>query len=402
MAAPNKRLRRGLHEYQLVGSLYPDHSMIMVDRPRPRLTRLDDKTRSASSVSSDSIASTETTSSSIEMPPTMTDLAPRSKLSIEGQSALINEAPASEESCSMQDLELMMHWCTTTYQSMARDVSAELLWKTTIPQLSLRFPSLRHGLLALSALQLAGASRNLERKWRYLLAARGHHAQALAGLYPDGAGELTQSQCNAAFALCCVLLVWPFAYCLIHNSVAEDEKPDVLDEFLEVFELMRWLVKAMMTTVERVADGELWPLVRPSASRPTMPDMSRLVVGAMQRQNAIEASRNPTHEAGVYENAIEHLSECLQQLMNGGEPKDFAFCWPLRIPGRFQDLVREREPFALVVLAHYAVTLHHLRDSWWMGNWGTRVLKEIVQLLGPEWRELISWPIDATGCFVPE
>jgi hypothetical protein len=37
-----------------------------------------------------------------------------------------------------------------------------------------------------------------------------------------------------------------------------------------------------------------------------------------------------------------------------------------------------------------------------MGDWGTRILREIGELLEPEWRELISWPIDATGCFIPE
>jgi hypothetical protein len=88
--------------------------------------------------------------------------------------------------------------------------------------------------------------------------------------------------------------------------------------------------------------------------------------------------------------------------MGGGEPTDFAFCWAYRIPVRFQDLIRERQPFALVVLAHYAVVLHHLHESWWMGSWGTRILNEIVDYLDPEWRELISWPIDATGCLVPE
>lgn len=333
----------------------------------------------------------------------MTDLVPPSKRLIEEcQPPLANVAPPSEESCNLQDLELMMHWCTTTYRSMARNRPAEALWQTVIPQLSLRFPSLRHGLLALSALQLAGATRNPERKWRYLLAAREHQAQALGGIHPDGGGELTQSQCNASFALCCVLLVWSFGYCLIDDSLDEDEKPDVLDEFLEVFELTRWLVRAMMTTMERVAGGELWPLVRPAVTPPTMPDMSRLIVRAMQRQNGIEAARDPTHEMGVYESTIEHLSSCLEQLMNGGEPKDFVFCWTFRVPGRFQDLVRERQPFALVVLAHYAVTLHHLRDTWWMGNWGARILKEIVNLLGSEWREMLIWPIDATGCSWPE
>jgi hypothetical protein len=43
-----------------------------------------------------------------------------------------------------------------------------------------------------------------------------------------------------------------------------------------------------------------------------------------------------------------------------------------------------------------------MHQAWWMGNWGTRILKEIADYLDPEWRELIRWPIDATGCSVPE
>lgn len=311
-----------------------------------------------------------------------------------------------EETLNLQDLELIMYWCTTTYRSMARDHTAEPLWQTVIPQLSLQFPSLRHGLLGLSALQLAGATTSTGRKWQYLDSARKHQAHALAGIRLDGVQDLTTAQCNASFALCCVLLVFSYAYCLIDDEEKDDEEkegkeqPDILDEFHEVFELTRWLVSAMMMTIDRVAAGELSPLVRPKVIRPTMPDMSQLVVSSLRRRNAFEAQRDPAHEKEVYDQAIEHLRSSLEQLMNGGEPKDFAFCWAFRVPVRYQDLVRERKPFALVVLAHYAVILHHLRDSWWMADWGIRILRAIDNCLEPGSRHLISWPIDATGgCF---
>lgn len=304
----------------------------------------------------------------------------------------------------LQDLELMMNWCTTTYRSMARDHRAETLWQMAIPQLSLLFPALRHGLMALSALQLAQHSSNPERKSRYLVSAQEHQSHALTGIQFDDIEEMSISQCNAAFALCCVLLVFPYAYCLIDDSNNEDEadQPDVLDEFLEVFRLTRWLVGAMILTRDRVASGELHPLVRLEQTTPNMPDMSQLVILALRRRNAAEAERVPSHEKDVYEQALEHLRYSLEQLMSGGEPKDFAFCWAFRIPVRFFDLVQERQPFALVLLAHYAVILHHLRESWWMGQWGNRLLKEIVGYLDPEWRELMTWPIDATGCLLPE
>lgn len=337
----------------------------------------------------------------------MTDLAPSSSQPKEeaGPPSCTTLPGGMEETLSPQDLELIMHWCTTTYRSMARDRIAEPLWQTVIPHLSLQFSSLRHGLLGLSALQLAGASTSAERKWQHLDSARKHQAHALAGVCLDGVQDLTMAQCNASFALCRVLLVFSYAYCLIDIEDDDDddeekegkEQPDILGKFQGVFELTRWLVGAMMMTMDRVAAGELSPLVRTEVTRPTMPDMSQLVVSSLRRRNVSEAQRDPAHEKEVYDQAIEHLRSSLEQLMNGGEPRDFAFCWPFRIPVRYQDLLRERKPFALVVLAHYAVILHHLRDSWWMADWGIRILREIDNSLEPGSRHLISWPIDATG-----
>lgn len=297
----------------------------------------------------------------------------------------------------------MMHWCTTTYKSLARDPPSEQIWQTIVPNLSLRYPALRHGILALSALHLASSSTGPSRRWRYLETARFHQTQALNDLRQDSQ-DLTDSECNATFALCCIMLVFTFGYCIleIENDEPDENQPGPLDEFFEIFQLTRWLVSIMMRLIERISVTELGPLIIPDDSRPTMPDMSRLVVLSLRRQNIMEAERDPAHEKEIYDSAIGHLSDSLEQLMKGGEPRVFAFCWCFRIPEPFLDLMTSHQPFALVVLAHYAVILHHLRDMWWMGDWGTRILREIGELLEPEWRELISWPIDATGCFIPE
>lgn len=331
----------------------------------------------------------------------MTDLVPgpNGLKQEEGQTSPAVLPLDMEEILHLDDLELMMHWCTTTYRSMARDHETESLWQTAIPQLSLRHPPLRHGLLALSALQLAGAGTTPSHKLRMLVSAREHQSRALEGIPIHGTHDLTTAQCNALYALCSVLLVFSFAYCIVEDDAqgVGGEQPDTLDEFLEVFELIRWLVSAMTMVMDRVAGGDLHSLIRHETIRPTMPDMSRLVVFALRRQNEAEVERGPSHEQEVYDQAIEHLKTALGHLMNGGEPRDSAFCWVFRVPDQFQDLLRERKSFSLVVLAHYAVVLHSLRDFWWMGDWGMRILREVDNHLEPEYRHLISWPIDATG-----
>jgi hypothetical protein len=294
----------------------------------------------------------------------------------------------------------MMHWCTSTYKSMARDSNSERIWQQTIPNLSLHHPALREGLLALSALHIASTSTS-SRRWQYLDTARTHRAQALLGLHPDGeTSDLLDSECDATFALCCLMVVFAFGYCLVDGDNDADE-PEILDEFFEVFQLTRWLVSIMTPVLDRVATGDLSPLVKPEDPLPTMPDMSRLVILSLRRRNGCEARQDPAHDETLYDAAIEHLSHDLEKLMKGGEPKVFAFCWSFRIPAGFLELLEARQPFALVVLAHYAVILHHLRDSWWMGSWATRILLEIGDLLKPEWRALIGWPADAMGCFIP-
>ncbi|OQE00559.1 hypothetical protein PENVUL_c050G04524 [Penicillium vulpinum] len=358
--------------------------------PRPRLTRLDSK--HGSFISS--------TSTSISSPTTMTESS-----SSQSNSKSQDEHPTSlstdiEETLDLKDLELMMHWCTTTYKSMTGDPTSEQIWQTTIPKLSLRYPALRQGILALSALHLASTSTS-SRRWRYLETARSHQAQALTGLHIESDEKAPEAESQATFALCCIMIVFTFGFCQIDSeNDSNEEQLDVLDEFFEVFQLTRWLVSILVASMERITSSELNALFHPEDLPPTMPDMSRLVVLSLQRQNELEAIRDATHETDVYDSTIEHLSHALEQLMKGGEPKVFAFCWSWRIPEEFLELLQARRPFALVILAHYSVILHHLRGSWWMGDWGNRILSEIGDLLDPEWREFISWPIDATGCFL--
>lgn len=301
------------------------------------------------------------------------------------------------EETHLQNLELMMQWCTSTYKTMARDPASERIWQTTIPTLSLRHQALRQGLLAVSALHIASTTIS-SRRWDYLKTARSHQAQALAALSANPTETDTDADCNATFALCCLMIVFAFGYCLVDN----DDQPDTLDEFFEVFRLTRWLVSSMTAILDRVATGDLNALVKPEEPRPTMPDMSRLVVLTLRRQNGVETSRDPAHKEDLYNTAIGHLSNALEQLMKGNEPKVFAFCWTFRIPPEFLELLEERQPFALTVLAHYAVVLHNLKDSWWMGDWGMRILSAIGDQLDPDWRALIGWAVDATGCLISE
>jgi hypothetical protein len=297
---------------------------------------------------------------------------------------------------NIQELELMVQWCTATYRSISRNDAVEWIWHAVIPREAMHHPFLMHGILALSALHLAFTSGGATKE-SYLMTARSHRRQARMGLAKVEA-NLTESNSNAVFALFNILIVFAFALPLTENPPG-DQNP--LDELCEVFRLTRTSADTITTAINLVSEGAMKQLVEFDDKPPRMPDTSRLAIMSLSRMNASLGMQNPEHEKEVYDTAIQHLGASLDKLARGGEIMLVAFQWIFQIPPRFIDLLRERRPFALIVLAHYVVIIHSLRGHWWMGEWAARLISHIGQHLCAESKQSINWVLDATGYCIP-
>lgn len=66
--------------------------------------------------------------------------------------------------------------------------------------------------------------------------------------------------------------------------------------------------------------------------------------------------------------------------------------WPVRIPTYYVELVDQRVPESLVILAYYGVLLHRARDYWAIGDTGTRLVQCISNILGGYWARWLGWP----------
>lgn len=69
--------------------------------------------------------------------------------------------------------------------------------------------------------------------------------------------------------------------------------------------------------------------------------------------------------------------------------------WPVILCQGYTDLLRQREPHALAILAHYAALVHLRRDMWMCGDGGRFLIELISQHLGHEWADWLIWPIQA-------
>ncbi|KAI1439416.1 hypothetical protein F5Y02DRAFT_405810 [Annulohypoxylon stygium] len=66
--------------------------------------------------------------------------------------------------------------------------------------------------------------------------------------------------------------------------------------------------------------------------------------------------------------------------------------WPIRISSEFVELVEQRQPIALIILAHWAVLLHIDRDFWVFGDAGRRIIESLLTHLGSYWDEWLDLP----------
>ncbi|CAH0057743.1 unnamed protein product [Clonostachys solani] len=66
--------------------------------------------------------------------------------------------------------------------------------------------------------------------------------------------------------------------------------------------------------------------------------------------------------------------------------------WPIRISTEYIQLLQQRRPEALVVLAYYGVLLHYAREYWAVGDSGRVLVSSISSHLGDYWSDWLTWP----------
>lgn len=69
--------------------------------------------------------------------------------------------------------------------------------------------------------------------------------------------------------------------------------------------------------------------------------------------------------------------------------------WPVLITAEYVQLLRDLQPQALIIFAHYAVLLHRARNLWIIGDGGQFLIRAISECLGSEWERWLKSPISA-------
>jgi hypothetical protein len=78
--------------------------------------------------------------------------------------------------------------------------------------------------------------------------------------------------------------------------------------------------------------------------------------------------------------------------VGGNLQKPISF--PFIVQSRLIDLIKDRQPWALAVLAHYFVLLASFRSVWWVGDTRCGEVQALTTVLSGKWHDLMGWPLN--------
>lgn len=272
-------------------------------------------------------------------------------------------------------LELLHHYSTSTYSSFANHAGWQKVWRDTVPQLGFQHPFVLHATLAITALHLSVLHRARSEHYEMLAASCYHDALvALRNVLPRAASL----EGNALFVASTFIAIYVFA-CPAVRGRNDDPRA------LTWFPVLRG-VQAVLHGEWKAVSSEFAPLSMASptgeSSLPPLPELERMF-DDIQDPNQHKAYRDATaklrHAWDVYRQASDEFW------------LPAAFLWPVKISDAFVHLLMERQPPALVLLAHYSALFSKLSGFWWIGTRAKEELDAIERVVGERWSLWLVW-----------
>lgn len=287
----------------------------------------------------------------------------------------------------MKQLELIVQWQNHTFKFFTRAPGTEHIWQTLIVEEALRTPMLMHAILGVSALHIA-LSRGVEERPFWVDLATAHCGEALQSFM----NELFQiNPANAKAMLGSSGFVVAYAFGVAVATMSDAEKPS-LDGLVNVFLLCCGVHDIINVTHVDLKQSNFAPLFMVSPPAAVVPDHVQESLDGLEAMNHTALTSNPEHDFATYQKAIGILKTLSAQTYSPSVCMSLAAEMPIRCQRPYVDRIQKREPFALIVLAHYCALLH-IHQNPFIQPWGAYVLRDICTFLDDDWKARIKWPI---------
>jgi hypothetical protein len=297
--------------------------------------------------------------------------------------------------------ELFHHFSTQTFPSISETGSGRSLPLGEVIDYGLAAPYLLNELLALAALHLGIIRAPQKEFYRHHSAQLQNHALRI---FHETEIDTSKSPSVPAFCFASILGVHLLCDTLVFRDDANETFLDFLDRFIHYLRIHRGARTMIAGNWGALKQTSLEPVLSGSEASLRTKDEGRGdgdadVCNSLLAR--IRAAKLGAATTGTYEAAIESLQHSLNPSAAEGataiEKMHGAVAWPVMVSAEYTDMLAQRRPEALVILAHYAVSLHACRDMWVFGDGGEFLIRSIERYLGVEWAEWMEWPMRVSG-----
>ncbi|PGH04104.1 hypothetical protein AJ80_08566 [Polytolypa hystricis UAMH7299] len=339
-----------------------------------------------------------------------------SPLQLDGMLSPYSNSLNWSASVTRQDLELMHHYATTVFLSLADYEVYQPVWQRAVPQEAQSYRFLMHAVLAISALHMCHLHKDSStsptspddpRPYRQLALS---HCNAALSDFRSTVKTTTPSNVNAIFAFSHLMVFFAFGSAGLTPHSKPESTGDAIDGLLGIFNLLRHSMRVIREAWDLVQDGALGVLLQRGPAITDRKYLSPDTSSALQRVENLCSSSSPSSpSSSTSPTTLKTLRSVLHQLsdsfvMASTKRADWgmALRFPMIFPDNMLGYLRTREPLALVILAHYCVILYRAPVRWWTAGWSGEVLRAVAEGLDERWKGEVRWPLRETGVVVVE
>lgn len=291
---------------------------------------------------------------------------------------------------AVDQLELMHHFATDTYQSLCVSESETHTWQIIVPRLALKHRYLMNGILALASLHLA-TTVDPATAPVYIDTGLEYHSLSLEP-FRLAIDNLTPENCDAAFTQSIVTTAISLA--LPQLTATRENAPSMTENSITVFELLQGVKKILTIgkswiNLELFSQGDFWQDTSATLDGDTESALNQLA--ALNERTFVTGDEV---QYRINKEVISHLMHCFMKFSCSSDPAP-VLAWLGAVDKGFVENLRRRMPLALLVLAYWGILLGELDGQrWWARNSGRALVSELLGTLRAEdalWESCLGW-----------
>ncbi|KAF5681378.1 capsule biosynthesis phosphatase [Fusarium denticulatum] len=329
------------------------------------------------------------------------------------RSTLLPEGPSSVSATSgvlfdLQDMKLLRHWITSTSQKIAKGPEICNFWHDTATTVALQHPFVLQQVLSLAALHVAYL--NPAGQSEYIVIAAAHHTRSLQGF------QSAISQCNDDIEEGSGIFLWSLLNLLYVFSImgrfGRDSDTTIEDRRARVLGT-NWIpltrgITSIFQGVKPAIHSDTFQVLRRFGGCWENLDPKKVLCEEDKHFVPLAEIWEDNNDKATYDETLKILRKCYA-FTNLFETRDTQLemtsewtshnrvtgpvVFILKTPEHYFELLRQRQPAAIVLFSFFGALMHTLQDCWAMEGWGKDIVSVTDDLLGEYWRPWISWPL---------